>query len=55
MPLDLFVYTPDQWQQMRASSQLVQRMAREGRILYEADGAGTEDRVEAVAGAGRRA
>ena len=51
VPLDLFVYTPDEWQQMLASSRLVQRIAHEGRILYEADAAGTGERVEAVAGA----
>ena len=49
VPLDLFVYTPDEWQQMRTSSRLVQRIARDGRILYAANAAGTEDRVETTA------
>ena len=49
VPLDLFVYTPDEWQDMLGRSRLVQRMAREGRILYETEVAGAEDRFETVA------
>ena len=49
VPLDLLVYTPHEWQHMLASSRLVQRIARDGGILYEAKAAGKEDGVETTA------
>jgi len=35
--LDLLVYTPEEFEQMRQTNPLIRRVEREGRVLYAAD------------------